>query len=240
MKKTEIFLVLAMALALFVCREVKSEEKEEMDERGVLDEMQKVYDDVKTITAGLDMETLSLIFDERSKREGRVYLKKPEEFRWDIEKPYEKRFYLSRERAIEYFPDKKLAKIYNLKGESGRIGEASSKAAALAILESPKKLEEYFKITLEGKETEEEGKKEYYKLDLVPKDDSVESDYERMIFFVNAKSWIPEKMEAYEGEDAIHYFRFHDIELNSKIKDSVFEFKITKDMIIDEYPKKEQ
>ena len=30
------------------------------------------------------------------------------------------------------------------------------------------------------------------------------------------------------------------IKLNGPIKDSVFEFKVTKDMIIDEYPKSEQ
>jgi len=239
MKRNEVIFTGVLILALFSGGSRAFSEECGMDARAVLDEMQKVYDNVKTIKAALEMETLSLIFDERSKREGMVYLEKPDAFRWDIEKPYEKRFYLDKKRAIEYFPDKKLAKIYNLKNESERIGDSPSKAAALAILESPKKLEEYFKITLEGKEKDEEGKEEYYKLELVPKDDSVESDYDRMIFYVNAKGWMPEKMEAYEGEDAIHYFRFHDIKLNSKIKDSVFELKITKDMIIDEYPKSE-
>ena len=239
MKRNKVVFAGVLILALFSGGSRAFSEECAMDARGVLDEMQKVYDEVKTIKAALEMETLSLIFDERSKREGMVYLEKPDEFRWDIEKPYEKRFYLNKERAIEYFPDKKLAKIYNLRGENERIGDNPSKAAALAILESPKKLEEYFKITLEGKEKDEEGKEDYYKLELVPKDDSVESDYDRMIFYVNAKNWMPEKMEAYEGEDAIHYFRFHDIKLNSKIKDSVFELKITKDMIIDEYPKSE-
>jgi len=239
MRRNEVIFIGVVMVALLGGSRAFSEEGE-MDARAVLDEMQKVYDNVKTIKAALEMETLSLIFDERSRRQGMVYLEKPDKFRWDIEKPYEKRFYLNKKRAIEYFPDKKLAKIYNLKDENERIGDSPSKTAALAILESPKKLEEYFRITLTGRSADEEGQEEYYKLELVPKDDSVESDYDRMIFYVNAKSWIPEKMEAYEGEDAIHYFRFHDIELNSKIRDSVFDLKITKDMIIDEYPKSEQ
>jgi len=210
-----------------------------MDVEEILAGMQKAYDKVTTITAQLKMVTISLIFDEKSQRQGRIYLKKPYEFRWDIERPYEKKFYLNRERAIEYFPDKKLAKIHNLSNEEERICQSPSRTVALAILESPKKLKEYFKIRLKGKSADQEEKKEYYVLELVPKDDSVETDYDRMIFYVNCKTWIPERMEAYEGDESEHRFTFYKIKLNKRIKNSIFEFKRTKDMTIDEYPKEE-
>ena len=234
-------LILFSICVLFAEEQCQAQQQasSEMTIDKIIDEMQKVYDGMKSISAKLKVETHQLIFDEKSEREGRIFLKKPYEFRWDIEKPYEKRFYLNKERAIEYFPDKKLAKIYNLSHSEEKIGEMGSKTVALAILESPKKLKEYYTITLKGTSTDEKEKKEYYELELVPKDDSVESDYERMIFSVNKKSWLPEKMQAFEGEDAIHYITFYDIKLNEDIKDSVFEFKKTKDMIIDEYPKED-
>jgi len=59
-----------------------------MDVEEILAGMQKAYDKVTTITAQLKMVTISLIFDEKSQRQGRIYLKKPYEFRWDIERPY--------------------------------------------------------------------------------------------------------------------------------------------------------
>ena len=249
MYKARLFRVFFILVGLITCGLLASDERlraqpvDKMDARKILGEMQKAYEKVKTITAQLKMVTISLIFDEKSEREGRIYLKKPYEFRWDIEKPYQRRFYLNKERAIEFLPDKiegGLAKIYNLSGQDEKIGENSSRIVALAILESPEKLKEYYEITLIGKVADEKGKKEYYKLELVPKDDSVETDYNRMIFYVNLKNWIPEKMEAYEGEEAEHHFYFNKIKLNKKIKDSIFRFKRTKDMTIDEYPKKEK
>jgi len=136
--------------------------------------------------------------------------------------PFRRELYVTRDRALEYLPDNKIAKYVPV--DRGKETSAGAGQQAFAALVAPKRLTENFNITyvksgqLDGDMCDV--------LRIVPAGTGVKSEYKDIELWVSRKRNLPVFMVGVKDDgETTHKVKFLDIGLNPKIKESEFVFK---------------
>jgi len=198
-------------------------EHKELDE--ILQKMRKRSQQTDSLRARFRLERYSRIFEEKSSKSGVIYYARPKQFRMDIEKPYPKRFYADEKRVIEYIPDSRVVHWWDLKPEEEKpLAEGGpSRALPVGVIESPEEMQKYFSISLDGYETL--NGKRCALLRLVPKDDSVETDYRKVILWLRLEDALPIRIKGFREDEEDTYY-FTKVELNPELPPETFEFEV--------------
>ncbi len=215
-----------------LCGSEEASEHKELKE--ILQKMEKRSQETHSLRARFRRERYFKIFEEKERESGLIYYARPRRFRMDREKPYLKRFYIDEKRYIEYIPDSRVVHWYDLKPEEERpLAESGrSKPLLVSAIEGPEELQKYFNISLKGYETVD--KKKYALLLLVPKDDSVESDYLKVILWVRLEDALPLRVKGFR-EDEEDTWYFTKVELNPKLPKETFEFRPPKNVTVEHH-----
>jgi len=135
--------------------------------------------------------------------------------------PVPRELYLTQDKAVEYLPDNKIARVVNVDRTAANDGDS---AEAFEVLMAPEKLSEKFRITSQG-ELSLDGEV-CDVLSLVPASDKVKSEYRTMELWISKDRALPIYMVGEKlDETTTHRIRFNSIEVNPKLSAKDFEFK---------------
>ena len=180
--------------------------------------LQATYKDVKDITLDFTQKSAIEGFEEKV-FEGRLYLKKTEQVRWDYLRPVKQNIYISGNRVILYLPEERQAIVQTLSGHPDA-------EPAMGLLSNIEKWNDLFFIRGDG----EEG--DFFKIELRPKTMFL---IEKVQVRIHKKTYYISALTLFEKSGNQVSFKFSNIKTNSGLKDSLFDFKIPKGTEILEY-----
>lgn len=180
--------------------------------------LQTTYKDVKDITLDFTQKSSIEGFEEKV-FEGRLYLKQPEQVRWDYLRPVKQIIYISGDKVILYLPEERQAIVQTLSGHPDA-------EPAMGLLSNIGKWNDLFSIRGDG----EEG--DLFKVELRPKTMLL---IEKVLVGIHKKTHYISTMTLFEKSGNSVSFHFSNIRTNSGLKDGLFDFKIPKGTEILEY-----
>lgn len=188
------------------------------DLRGVLEQMQKRYDQAKDFRARFTQNYTRAMVGRSTVSTGTLAFKKPGRMRWDYDKP-EVRMFLSNGQVLWlYEPEEKQAFKQDLK--------SSQLPAALAFLMGKGKITDEFDVTLAApaKDAKEPlpGRPGDIRLSLSPK--QPQSAYKSILFVVDPKEHLVRESVLVDAQGNTNHFVFDGLEANTKVSDALFKW----------------
>ena len=177
----------------------------------IMGRLQTTYRDVKDITLGFTQKSSIEGFEEKV-FEGRLYLKKPNQIRWDYLKPVKQNIYITGDKVILYLPEERQAIVQTLSGHPDA-------EPAMGLLSNIEKWNDLFSIRGDG----EEG--DFFKIELRPKTMLL---IEKVLVDIHKETHYISRLTLFEKSGNRVSFYFSNIKTNSGLKDGLFDFKIPK------------
>jgi outer membrane lipoprotein-sorting protein len=180
-------------------------------------------DKVRTLSADFVQVTTNPMFVEPVRAEGRFFMTKPDSIRWEYRTPEEMSFVIANDRYTGYFPARKKAEKKNVQRYSKKIFRY------FGLGQSSADLLKAYDITL----TEpEEGSDGTHLLVLEPKKRRARKRVERVRFWLDAKSYLPVKVE-YRGKDGgTRVVEFTEVRVNPDLAANLFTVQIPSDVTV--------
>lgn len=135
---------------------------------------------------------------------------------WEYFKPDPLLMIIKGKRMWLYYPDMKVAEKYDLP----RPGET------LGLFVGFGKSVEYLKKNYQIRFLEE--KRDFYSLELIPRSEKELKYLSKIVLWIDTKEYWPVKTKIFEPNGDTTLIEFKNIEINIKILDSEFEFKVPK------------
>jgi outer membrane lipoprotein carrier protein len=180
----------------------------------ILENIQQTYENTKDYKAEFRQTSFIKSIEEEQQSKGRVYMKKPGRMRWE---------YLEPEKQLIVL-DSKILWIYtqetNQVIKNNFVEHFDSKTPYLFLLGMGKIKEEFDVTRMEEKE--DSGKK--IVLELKPKEE--QPGLRKLVLKVHPKSFQVEGTSIFDDFGNITSFDFYDIQLNSTIPGSLFQFEV--------------
>jgi len=182
----------------------------------ILKKMDKRQRGMKDLKASFTQEKILELLEEKLISQGKMKYRKPDRMSWKYFEPDPLLMVIKGKRMWLYYPDMKVAEKYDLE----RAGET------LGLFVGFGKSVEYLKKNYQIKLLKE--KRDFYCLELIPKKEKELRYLSKIILWVNTKEYWPVKTKIYEPNGDTTLIEFRNIEINTKIPDSEFEFKVPK------------
>jgi outer membrane lipoprotein carrier protein len=193
----------------------------------ILKKVQDVYEDTEYYQADFHQTVFLKSLGDEQISNGRVYIKKPGLMRWEYFGP-EKQLIVS---------DGKFLWIYspgnNQVIKSDLVNYFNSKTPYLFLLGMGKITDEFVKKSIEAKKTGA-GKERFF-ITLIPKVE--QPGLKELLLKIDSKSFQVEDTSIYDDFGNVTSFRFENIQRNSTIPDSLFQFKVPQGAEVVEPPK---
>jgi len=195
----------------------------------VLAAMQKAADAVKDLSADYTGYRFLADFyeseEEADRKSGKLYFKKPEFVRIDQAKPYEKHFYVTPERFVEYRPDADVATVIRRDRAREREG---TETLAIAMGTAPSKLRERFTLSLiDDPDLNPEERRHLRVLELTPKKEDLPEEAAGVVkvwLWVDTGDWLPRRVKSFERNQDYETFLFSNIKTNTGLSERLFQF----------------
>ncbi|MCK4648477.1 outer membrane lipoprotein carrier protein LolA [bacterium] len=182
----------------------------------ILKKMDKRQRGMKDLKASFTQEKILELLEEKLISQGKMKYRKPDKMSWEYFEPDPLLMIIKGKRMWLYYPDMKVAEKYDL----ARAGET------LGLFVGFGKSVEYLKKNYQIKLLKE--KRDFYCLELIPKKEEELRYISKIILWVNTKEYWPVKTKIYEPNGDTTLIEFRNIEINTKIPDAEFEFKVPK------------
>ncbi len=233
--------VVAVAAGAVVAEEaapIRSPEPESELDR-VLSAMQKAADEVKDLSADYTGFRFLADFYESEEdaetKSGRLYFKKPEFVRIDQAKPYEKHWYVTPERFVEYLPHTDVATL--VRRDRAREPEGTQ-TLAIAMGTAPSKLRERFTLSLvDDPDLSDEERQRLRVLELIPKKDDLPEQAGEVVkvwLWIDTGDWLPRRVKSFERDQDYETFLLSNVKTNQKLSERLFEFTPGPKTVIDD------
>jgi outer membrane lipoprotein carrier protein len=154
---------------------------------------------------------------------GTFLYSKPARIKWEYDSPEPRVFLITEDRFVAYYPNQKRAEEVPLSKLAGR-----RVFRVFGIGQTAEDLQKFFDIS-EADPGEEKGA---YLLLLTPKRRRVKDRLQLVKFWVDAKSYLPRKLEYLESDGDSTLLTFTGIRLNPEIAEGRFNVEIPKDVPI--------
>lgn len=180
-------------------------------EDDTVSKLQKKYETISTIEADFVQEATSKAMKRSDTSEGKVYFKKPGKMRWEYKKPLQDLIVSNGKTVWVFQPD--LAQAIEKPFDAGAAGLATDFLSGIGDLKKN------FKVKVVDANT----------VTLVPKDSG--ENIKKITLALDAKGLVKKTTidDAYGNETAI---TFKNMKTNVELKDSLFEFKPPKGVVI--------
>jgi len=174
-------------------------------------EIQKKYENVNDLEAGCIQETFNNTVGKKFRFKGKLYIKKPDKLRMEIEDPEEQLIVTNGSILWIYIPE-------NNQVVKEKLDINNKSKTALMILAGMAKLDRDFKIYKKSDDN-----KKYF-LGLFPKDSK--SSVKKMELEIDKKGYNVEKVIVEDSFDNWTSYELLNVRINKGISDSKFDFKI--------------
>lgn len=182
----------------------------------ILKKMDKRQRGMKDLKASFTQEKILELLEEKLISQGEMKYRKPDRMSWKYFKPDPFLMIIKEKVMWLYYPDMKVAQKYDL----------ASAGETLGLFVGFGKSVEYLKKNYQIKLLKEKG--DFYCLELIPKKEEELRYLSKIILWVKTKESWPVKTKIYEPNGDTTLIEFRNIEINTKIPDSEFEFEAPK------------
>ncbi|HEU5182897.1 MAG TPA: outer membrane lipoprotein carrier protein LolA [Candidatus Polarisedimenticolia bacterium] len=152
---------------------------------------------------------------------GTFLYSRPSRIKWEYTEPEPRVFLITEDRFIAYYPNQKRAEEVPLSKLAGR-----RVFRVFGIGQTAEDLGKFFDISQDDPGDE----KGAYLLILTPKRQRVKDRLQRVRFWVDAKTFLPRKLEYVESDGDSTLLSFNNIRLNPEIAEARFSVDIPKDV----------
>lgn len=182
----------------------------------ILKEMDKRQKEIKDLQANFSQEKVLELLEEKLISQGRMKYKKPDRMSWEYSVPDPLLMIIKGQRMWLYYPDMKVAEKYDLEKSGETLG------LFMGFGKSMDYLKKNYQIRLLEKE------KNFYPLELIPKREEELRYVSRIVLWIDTKEYWPVKTKIFEPNGDTTLIEFKNIEINTEIPDSEFEFQVPK------------
>ncbi len=212
MKHKYSFLVLAVLLA-FLSLNAHALQRGKID--NIIKKVESKYKDINDLHAQFEQRAEIRALGTEEVARGEVWFKKPYKMRWDYHKPYKDKIVSDGKTLWFYNEQEKQVMKSSLK----KLTEQSNSTTLLSGLA---KLSELFKATFSS-DPKITPPKNSYLIELKPK--STEETFNRLLILVDKKDFLVKKIYIFDNFGNITTITLDEFRFNSKLSDSLFEFK---------------
>jgi len=182
----------------------------------ILKKMDKRQRGMKDLKASFTQEKILELLEEKLISQGKMKYRKPDRISWKYFEPDSLLMVIKGKRMWLYYPDMKVAERYDLE----RAGETLGPFVGFG--KSMEYLKKNYQIRLLEK------RKNFCSLELIPKREEELKYLSKIILWIDTREYWPVKTKIFEPNGDTTLIEFRNIELNTKIPDSEFEFKVPK------------
>lgn len=185
----------------------------------IVTKVQEKYETTGDLEATFIQESLIKAMDKIERSEGKVYLKKPGKMRWDYKKPKRQEIVIDSGIIWIYQPEQKQVLKSTFSDSESSSGPYNRTPAS--FLYGVGKLKEDFEIKLS------KGSNNYI-MGLIPK--GIKGNIEKIFLEVDPKDYIIQGFSFFDIYGNKTTITLKDIKVNKGLKDSIFHFKVPKEV----------
>jgi len=197
----------------------QSQDKRLKEVREVVKKIQARYEQTKDLQAEFRQVTTIEGFATPLMSSGNLFIKKPGRLRWDYREPDVQEIYVTGNDLMMYVPQHKQVLV-------GKLTQMAASQAPLQLLQGAAKLEEHFEpqATPGG----ERGEGGIPLVTLIPRDAGPESvrTVARIVVEAQPKTYFIKTVSIHEISGNIATFQFSNLQPNTGLKGSLFEFAV--------------
>jgi outer membrane lipoprotein carrier protein len=192
---------------------------EDKNLNSILDQVQSTYERVNDFHAKFTQEATIRSLNQVQRADGEVWLKKPGKMRWNYYRPNKEEIVSDGSKIWFYNQEEKQVV------ESSLI-EVMDTPTTTTLLSGLGNIKEQFNARFSASAfPDQDGS---YLVDLLPRDDSAEEEYNRVTIAVNKKSMLVNTIYLYDPFGNLTKVNLYDIKINKGVSDSLFNFKVPK------------
>jgi outer membrane lipoprotein-sorting protein len=185
----------------------------------VLSRMNDAAKRLKTLSADLEYTKVTVLVNDKSTEEGRLFFRKGKtpEIRIEMQKPESKVILLKKNKAEIYLPKINQLQEFNLEQKSGLVEEflLLGFGSETGDLRKSYRLNYLKEEDLDGDTTAV--------LELTPRKESVASQLTKIQMWVSEESWLPAQQQFFEPGGDYSIARYKAVKVNLRIPSSTFE-----------------
>jgi outer membrane lipoprotein-sorting protein len=185
----------------------------------ILSRMNDAARRLKTLTANLEYTKVTVLVNDKSREEGRLFFRKGKspEIRIEMQQPESKVMLYKKNKAEVYLPKINQLQEFNLEQKSGLVEEF----LLLGFGSEAGELKKSYKLKY-LKEEELEGDTTAV-LELTPRKESLASQLTKIEMWVSEESWLPAQQQFFEPGGDYLIARYTAVKVNLGIPSSTFE-----------------
>jgi outer membrane lipoprotein-sorting protein len=177
----------------------------------------------QTLSADFVQTTTNPMLKEPVVAVGRFYMTKPDSIRWEYETPEEMSFVIADDRYTGYFPVRKRAERKNVQRYSEQIFRY------FGLGQGSEQLAKYYDIRLDEPQSE---KPESYILRFDPKKRRARKRVDEVRFWIDAATFLPQKVEYCGNDGSTRVVEFTEIRLNPQLAAGLYTMTIPEDVTV--------
>jgi outer membrane lipoprotein carrier protein len=195
------------------------DDKAGRDVREVVRKIQARYEQTKDLQAEFRQVTRIEGFATPLTSSGNLFIKKPGRLRWDYREPDVQEIYVTGNDLMMYVPQHKQVLV-------GKLTQMAASQAPLQLLQGAAKLEEHFEA--QATPGGERGEGGIPLVTLIPKEAGPESvrTVARIVVEAQPKTYFIKTVSIHEVSGNIATFQFSNLQSNTGLKGSLFEFAV--------------
>jgi len=171
----------------------------------VLARFDRVQESIHTLAAEFTETTTSELLLDPIRAEGRFYLTKPDSLRWEYTAPEEMKFVIAEDQYTGYFPEQQRAEHRSVQRWSEQIFRF------FGVGQGSAELLKFYDISLAPSGASDEG---MILLELEPKKRRVRKRVPEVQFWLDARTFLPQRIEYHNKSGNSRIIEFRDITLN--------------------------
>ena len=190
---------------------------EDKNLNSILDQVQSTYERINDFHAKFTQEATIRSLNQVQRADGEVWLKKPGKMRWNYYRPNKEEIVSDGSKIWFYNQEEKQVV------ESSLI-EVMDTPTTTTLLSGLGNIKEQFIARFSASVfPDQDGS---YLVDLLPRDNSAEEEYNKVTIAVNKKSMLVNTIYLYDPFGNLTKVNLYDIKINKGVSDSLFNFKV--------------
>lgn len=190
------------------------------DLNDVLAQFDRVQDGMQTISADFTETNTSALLNEPIVAKGRFFMTKPDAIRWEYTTPERMSFVISADEYTGYFPVRKKAEKRNIQRWREQLFRF------FGIGQGSTELGKFYNIRLR------EADDDSYLLSLSPKRRRVKKRVDEVLFWLDAKTYLPKRVEYRAKDGTGRTIEFEKIQLNPDLAAGLYHVELPDDVTI--------
>ncbi len=193
----------------------------------VLRELDREAKALHTVTAEIERTTVTAVVNDRSTESGRFFMRTDGKMRIELTKPDQRTILRNGDKVWHYLPKLKRVEEYDI----GKYGALADALLTVGLGSSGNSLKKHYLVTVLGEATVD-GRKTV-QLELVPKDEKLRSQIDRIQLWVDTTSWLAIQQKFFEtGSGDYIVIDYRDIVKNTKLPENDFKPRWPKDVTV--------